>query len=203
MSACVGAPFRVSGTELHAVVRVGIALYPNDGGDADTLCRNAEAALKKAKAGGDRYLFYTQQMTDRVAERLALENKLRRALDNEAFVLYYQPRVDAQRGCIAGVEALIRWMDPEDGPVLPMNFIPLLEETDIILDVGAWVIARAVHDYEHWRANGVPAPAIAVNVSAVQLRQRDFVNIVHAALARATPPIPIEIEITESVVMDD
>lgn len=203
MSACVGAPFRMDGTELQVAVKVGITLFPNDGGDADTLFRNAEAALKKAKTGGDRYLFYTQQMTDRVAERLALENKLRRALDNEAFTLHYQPRVDAHTGRIAGVEALLRWTDPEDGLVLPMNFVPLLEETGIILDVGAWVITRAVQDYDHWRANGVAAPAIAVNVSAVQLRQRDFVDIVRTALSRASRPMPVEIEITESVVMED
>jgi|GEM_PF-1180652 len=203
MSEYLGEPFHVNGTELRIAAKVGVALCPDDGRDADTLFRNAEAALKKAKAGGDRCLFYTEEMTDRVAEKLVLENNLRRALENQEFVLHYQPKADAKNGRITGVEALLRWADPQAGLVPPMHFIPLLEETGMILDVGAWVIARAVQDCEYWRASGVGPLPVAVNVSAVQLRQRDFVDIVRKAVIAAPMPPPLEIEITETVVMND
>src|SRR5205085_12206752 len=109
--------------------KAGVALFPSDGDAPETLFKNAEAALKKAKMGGERYLFHTQQMTERVAERLNLENKLRRALEQNEFVLHYQPKVALDNRCIVGVEALIRWNDPVTGLVPPMQFIPLLEET--------------------------------------------------------------------------
>jgi diguanylate cyclase (GGDEF)-like protein/PAS domain S-box-containing protein len=198
---CIGQPFRLGDTELRVAVKVGIALSPAEGARADTLFRNAEAALKRAKLTGERHLFYTEQMTERVGERLALESRLRRALERDEFVLYYQPKVDARTRFVTGVEALIRWHDPEAGLVLPGTFIPLLESTGMIRDVGNWAIRRAVADHAQWLALGLDAPRVAVNVSSLQLRQRDFVDNVRASLAPA--PGALDLEITESLIMTD
>ncbi|TMI02893.1 MAG: diguanylate cyclase, partial [Betaproteobacteria bacterium] len=140
MQRVFGPPFRIGDTELRINAKAGIALFPNDGSDPDTLFRNAESALKRAKSQGERYLFYTAQMTERVAEKLALENKLRRALERDEFILHYQPKVDLERRSIVGVEALIRWQSPELGLVPPLQFIPLLEETGLIQQVGSWAL---------------------------------------------------------------
>src|SRR5882724_6423461 len=200
---CFGPPYTVSGTELRVSAKAGIALFPNDGTDADALFGNAEAALKKAKATGDRYLFHTQQMTERIGEKLALENKLRQALEKEQFVLHYQPQVDTVTRRIESVEALIRWQSPELGLVPPLQFIPLLEETGLILEVGAWALRRAVLVHRDWKVRGLPAPRIAVNVSPIQLRKRDFVSTVEEALRLGSAPPGVDLEITESVVMAD
>jgi diguanylate cyclase (GGDEF)-like protein len=196
--------FQVRDHELRISAKVGIALFPEDGEDADALLRNAEAALKKAKRTGERYLFFTQAMTARVAERLSLENKLRQALDNEEFVLHYQPKVSLESGKLTGAEALIRWNDPRTGLVAPAQFIPILEETGLIHDVGRWALRKALEDYLRWRAADLPVVRIAVNVSPLQLRHRDFI----AEIGRAIGIEPfagegLEIEITESLVMED
>jgi EAL domain-containing protein (putative c-di-GMP-specific phosphodiesterase class I) len=188
---------------MRIAVKVGIAIFPDDGANADTLIRNAEAALKKAKGGGDRYLFYAQEMTDRVAEKLTLESKLRGALEKDEFVLYYQPKVDVQTRQIMSVEALMRWRSPELGLVPPMKFIPLLEETGLILEVGTWALKCAARDHRGWVEAGLAAPRVAVNVSPIQLRQRDFVTAVEHALSGGVSPTGIDLEITESVIMKD
>src|SRR6266513_2057904 len=200
---CFGEPYRVGGTELRIAAKLGIALFPSDGADAETLFKNAEAALKKAKASGERYMFYTQEMTERIAERLALESKLRRALERQEFVLHYQPKFDAQTKRIEGVEALIRWQSPELGLVPPMQFIPLLEETGLIFEVGVWALRQAAFDYRRWRKLGFAAPRVAVNVSAVQLRRRDFVESVRKVLGEGPGSAGIDVEITESLIMED
>src|SRR6266513_1301891 len=200
---CFGEPYRVGGTELRIAAKVGIALFPSDGADAETLFKNAEAALKKAKASGERYLFYEQQMTERIAERLALESKLRRALERQEFVLHYQPKFDAQTKRIEGVEALIRWKSPELGLVPPVQFIPLLEETGLIFEAGAWALRQAASDYRRWQKLGFAAPRVAVNVSAVQLRRRDFVESVRKVLGEGPGSAGIDVEITESLIMED
>ncbi|HYT14769.1 MAG TPA: diguanylate cyclase, partial [Burkholderiales bacterium] len=142
-SRCIdGDPYAVTGTELRISTRSGVALFPSDSNDADTLFRNAEAALKKSSSG-ERYLFYTKQMTERIAEKVALENKLRQALEKDEFVLYYQPKVDSGTRRMVSAEALIRWRSPELGLVPPLQFIPLLEETGLILQVGSWALKRA------------------------------------------------------------
>src|SRR6267143_1061610 len=203
LAECFGPPYAVIGTELRVSAKAGIALFPNDGADADALFQNAEAALKKAKATGERYLFHTQQMTERIGENLALENKLRQALEKEEFVLHYQPKVDTATRRIDSVEALIRWQSPELGLVPPMQFIPWLEETGLILDVGAWALGRAVVDHRTWTEQGLAAPRISVNVSPVQLRKRDFVATVEEAIMAGSIPPGIDLEITESLVMED
>jgi diguanylate cyclase (GGDEF)-like protein/PAS domain S-box-containing protein len=199
-------PFTVEGQELMVSLTIGIAVYPDDGADAETLFRNAEAALKKAKASGEPFLFYEPSINARVADSLKLENKLHRAIEAEQFVLHYQPKVDSTSGSIASVEALIRWQDPETGLVPPGQFIPLLEETGMILEVGLWAIRKALSDHGRWRAAGVRAPRVAVNVSAIQLQQKDFVDIVTSIIdenraSNGAPGGGLDLEITESLIM--
>lgn len=199
-------PFQVGGQELTASLAIGIAIYPDDGPDAETLFRNAEAALKKAKASGETYLFYEPSLNAKVAETLKLENKLRRAVEAEQFVLHYQPKMDSASGSLTSVEALIRWQDPETGLVPPGQFIPLLEETGMILEVGVWAIRKALSDFGRWRAAGFRTPRIAVNVSAIQLQQRNFVDTVKSIISdsRASNGVPgggLDLEITESLIM--
>ncbi|MEA3193505.1 MAG: diguanylate cyclase [Betaproteobacteria bacterium] len=197
------APFTSAGAELRLSARIGIALFPHDSADADTLLRNAEAAVRKAKATGERYLFYTQEMTERIAESLSLENKLRQAVEKEEFVLHYQPKVELKNRAIVGVEALIRWQSPELGLVPPGKFIFLLEETGLILQVGSWALRRAALDHRAWVEQGLQAPRVAVNVSQIQLRRRDFVRVVEEAVLGGIAPTGIDLEITESLVMQD
>jgi len=194
----------VDGTDLVLSTKCGIALYPSDAATADALIANAETALKQAKHSPLPYLFYAPSMNSRVAEKLRLETKLRRALANEEFLLYYQPKVDLKSGEIVGVEALIRWRDPEVGLVPPGTFIPLLEETELILPVGAWVLERAARQHVEWQVLGVDVPRIAVNVSALQLAQREFIATLDATLARyPAAAAGLDLELTESVLMDD
>jgi diguanylate cyclase (GGDEF)-like protein/PAS domain S-box-containing protein len=200
---CFAEPFQVTGHELRISAKAGIALYPNDGIDADGLFSRAEAALQKAKETGERHQFHSREMTARVAEQLALENKLRQALERNEFVLHYQPKVDLETRRIVGVEALIRWQSPELGLVPPMQFIPLMEETGMILDVGAWALSQAVADHSRWLGQGIAAPRVAVNVSAIQLRRRDFVATVKECLKHGATPTGIDLEITESLIMTD
>ena len=197
-------PFETGGVEIRTAAQAGIALFPGDGNDAETLFRNADAALNKAKDAGDVYLFYAPRMNARVAEQLKLENELRNAIVHEEFVLHYQPRFDLASGQIVGMEALIRWMHPERGMVSPGEFIPLLEETGMILDVGRWALRRAALEHAAWCASGRLPPRIAVNVSPAQLRRRDFVDNVKDALAPVDRAAErVDIEITESMLMED
>ncbi len=196
-------PYRIGGHELRISGKLGIAVFPSDAPDADALLRNAEAALKKAKKAGEQFLFYEQRMTERVSERLALENKLRQALEKEEFILHYQPRVDLDSREIRGVEALLRWQSPELGLVPPLKFIGLLEETGMILQVGSWAMRHAALAHQAWTRAGLQAPRIAVNVSAIQLRQRNFVRLVEEAISAGILPTAIDLEITESLLMED
>jgi diguanylate cyclase (GGDEF)-like protein/PAS domain S-box-containing protein len=197
-------PFLISEEELRVSARAGISSYPSDGQDMETLLRNAEAALKKAKRSGDKYLFYTPEFNARVSEKLSLENKLRRALEQEQLVLHYQPKIELISGRIIGLEALLRWNDPDTGLVPPMRFIPLLEETGMIIEAGRWALEKAVSDSLAWQAKGLCSPRIAVNVSPIQLRQKEFVNTVESVLSSAgNVMVELELEITESLIMQD
>ncbi|MEO8303307.1 MAG: EAL domain-containing protein [Betaproteobacteria bacterium] len=197
-------PFYLNESTYHVAVKVGIALFPDDGDNADTLFKNAGAALKQAKARGDRFLFYKHKMTDGAAGKLTLENQLRQALDKGQFVLHYQPKVNLKSGKVTGAEALIRWIDPRTGLVPPLRFIPILEETGLIHEVGRWVMHQALKDYLRWRAAGLCAVRVAVNVSPLQLRRRDFIAEIEKALANhADAGNGLELEITESVIMED
>ena len=204
MKACFGVPFVIDGKEVRLVARAGISAYPEDGLTAESLLQNAEAALRKAKQAKERLAFYAPEMNARVAEILALETKLRKAIELEQFVLHYQPKFDVVSGNITGVEALIRWNDPDTGLVPPLKFIHILEETGMIFDVGRWALGHALADQQRWRGMGLPIPRVAVNVSAQQLRDPHFVEDVQNALASQEGLKPrLELEITESLLMED
>jgi diguanylate cyclase (GGDEF)-like protein len=196
--------FSLNDAVYRMAAKIGVAVFPDDGTDADTLFNNAEAALKKAKASRDRYLFYAQKMTETVAMSLGIENRLRRALEREEFVLHYQPKVNIASGKLTGAEALIRWNDPVSGLTPPGRFIPILEETGLIHDVGRWALRKAIEDYQRWRNQGLPAVPIAVNVSPLQLRNQNFVAEIRQAVSVAADAAAgLQLEITESVIMQD
>jgi PAS domain S-box-containing protein/diguanylate cyclase (GGDEF)-like protein len=197
-------PFRLDGAVFRIAAKVGVALFPDDGAEADALLKHAEAALKRAKASGERYLFYTQTMTATMTARLTLENQLREALQKGEFVLHYQPKVNVQTGKLTSAEALIRWNDPRTGLVPPGRFIQALEDTGLIHPVGRWALRQAIADYQRWRAAGLPAVRVSVNVSALQLRYRNFVAEIEEAIGSdAQAAAGLELEITESVIMAD
>jgi diguanylate cyclase (GGDEF)-like protein/PAS domain S-box-containing protein len=196
-------PFQLNAQELRISVRCGIAVFPDNGDEPEILVQNAEAALGRAKQAGEQVVYYTPMLNAHFAERLALESRLRRALEEKQFALHYQPKVSLATGEIEGLEALLRWNDPDNGLVMPARFIPILEETGMIIEVGQWALAEAARVYRKWLSAGLPAKRIAVNVSAIQLRRWDFVDFVKRLLADHAPDAGIDIEITESMVMQD
>jgi diguanylate cyclase (GGDEF)-like protein/PAS domain S-box-containing protein len=204
MLAFLSHPFQINDRAFRIAAKVGVAICPDDGTDADTLFRNAESALKKAKLSGDKYLSYSQNMTVSVASRVTLENQLRQALERKEFALFYQPKMNLVSGEITGAEALLRWNDPETGLVSPNRIIPILEETGLIHDVGRWALNEAVETYRCWRAADLKAVCIAVNVSPMQLRNRGFVAEIEEAIGDdPMAPAGLELEITESLIMED
>jgi EAL domain-containing protein (putative c-di-GMP-specific phosphodiesterase class I) len=155
----------------------------------------------RAKAAAHSYLFYSPEMNARVAQRLLLESRLRKAVTQKQFVLHYQTKIDLGSRRVRGLEALIRWQDPEHGLVPPMDFVPLLEESELIVDAGRWVIEQAMTDIAAWRALGLDVPRVAVNVSEVQLRQPNFVETVLNAIGATTGSgTTIDLEITETMI---
>lgn len=197
-------PLVVDGQEILVSVRIGAARSPADGAAADALLQHAEMALKSAKQSGDKFVQYAPDMNRSVQRRMTLEQQLRRAHDERQFVLYYQPKVSVESGRIEGAEGLLRWNDPTSGLRSPAEFIPALEESGLILDVGQWVIAQAVSDSLAWQEHGLPAIPIAVNVSSRQLKPAGFVGSVLRTIAPLTPAgLKIELEITESTLMAD
>ena len=196
-------PFRVGQIEIHISVRIGVAIYPEDSLEAGHLLQNAEIALKRAKLSGERYLFFNQNMTERLAEKMLLASKLQIAIANEEFVLHYQPQIDSTTSKVVGLEALIRWQSPELGLVPPLQFVPLLEENGMIVEVGLWVIRQAVIDCA-WLTNRMTnPPRISVNVSALQLRRQDFIETLRSEVAKDGSLSQIDIEITESTLIGD
>jgi diguanylate cyclase len=196
-------PFAVNGTSISVTARGGVAIFPNDGTDGVALLRSAEAALKVAKGEGEKLAFYTPHLSEQLAERLSLESKMRDALENEEFILHYQPKVDLETRRLVGVEALIRWNNPELGLISPLKFIPLMEENGTIVDVGLWVLRQACFDRSRWIEGGLNAPRIAVNVSTVQVQRADFVRLFANQLRVAGSEVGIDIEVTESLLMED
>lgn len=196
--------FPLNGEVLHIGARAGVALFPNDGDNAETLFKHATVALSHAKAGGQRVLFYTSTMTDSLIGRLTLERRLLDALNRGEFVLHYQPKTTLATGAVNSAEALIRWQDPLRGLVPPAQFIPMLEETGLIHAVGRWALKQAVTDARRWRARGLTSLRLAVNVSSQQMRKRDFFDDIDAMLAAdAEIAHCLELEITEGVLMED
>jgi len=202
------APFRINtqetaGQEFFFTVSIGISLYPGDGDDPQTLIKNADVAMYRVKErGGNGYQFFTPEMDTRARQRLSLENALHNALERREFVLHYQPQIDLATQRVIGVEALLRWNRPQRGLVAPADFIPLLEETGLIVPVGEWVLHEACAQAGRWRAAGLPPLRVAVNLSARQLRHERFADTVAAALAdTGMDQGDLELEITESAVM--
>lgn len=198
---CFSDPVVASGVELRVSGRIGVARFPMDGDSAEALYHNAEAAMKRSKTSMDQVLFYDARMTEVIAAKLALENRLRRALQASEFTLHYQPKVDCVARCTVGLEALIRWHDPERGLVSPGEFIPLMEETGLIVEVGAWALRQALADRRSWQAQGLRPPRVAVNVSAIQLQRAEFLGMVRELLEQEPGEPGIDLEITESAVL--
>ena len=196
--------FKIEGRSIRASFKSGIARYPLDGEDANTLTQRAEAALKRAKESGEPYLHYQVDVHSELAERLALEHSLRGALDEHQFVLHYQPQVNIVTGRIDGVEALLRWNDPQGGLTMPGRFLPVLESSGMIVAVGEWVMRKAAEDCQRWSRAGLGPIRIAVNVSAQQIRRRTFVdNCLAAASVCTMGGYGLDLEITETGLLHD
>ena len=197
-------PFNLHGHEVFISVSVGITLYPNDDESADNLLRNADSAMYRAKEyGRNNYQFYVADMNVKARARLMLESSLRRALDRGEFALYYQPRVDLFSGRVIGAEALLRWRHPEMGLVPPTEFIPILEETGMIIPVGDWVLRQASRQNHIWQEMGLPPIRMAVNLSARQFIQKDLAESVLRVLEGAgLLPEHLELEITEDLLIE-
>jgi diguanylate cyclase (GGDEF)-like protein len=201
----IARPVRLSDLELHTTASIGISLFPADGTNADTLLQHADAAMYHAKKNGrNTYQLFAPAMSTFAKERLELENGLRRALAQHEFVLHYQPKVDVQGGSVDSAEALIRWQHPTRGLTAPMDFIPLAEESGLIVPIGEWVLREACRQASAWQAAGLRPMRVAVNLSAQQFRQKSLVEVVRSALGAARLEARfLELELTESAVMHD
>jgi diguanylate cyclase (GGDEF)-like protein len=197
-------PFSIADQEFHVSASIGITLYPSDGKQGHELVKNADIAMYHAKdLGKNNYQYYLESMNSLAHERLALENKLRGALENHQLCLYYQPQVDAASGRIVGVEALLRWLDPDQGLIPPDIFIPVAESSGLILSIGEWVIKEACRQAKAWQKAGLGNIVVSVNISGVQFARQSVPDIIKAALSETRlPPEYLEAEITESVIMD-
>jgi diguanylate cyclase (GGDEF)-like protein/PAS domain S-box-containing protein len=196
-------PFKLTGVELYMTASIGITLYPDDSTDQETLIKNADAAMYRAKAvGRNSYRFYTPEMNARALELLSMENSLRRALERDEFVLYYQPKAGVADGNIVGVEALLRWQHPDRGLVSPGEFMPVLEETGLIVPVGEWVLKAVCEQIRTWQRAGITPVPVAVNFSPRQFASRDLGDTIKRVLdEQRVDPRLIEVEITESSLM--
>jgi len=201
----VASAYAIDGHELITTPSIGISMYPSDGQDVESLLKNADAAMYHAKESGrNNYQFFTQDMNTRALERLSLERSLRRAVERDELRLHYQPQYEVGSGRIVGVEALIRWQHPEFGLIPPGRFIRFAEETDLIGEVGKWVLHEACRQARAWQAQGLPAVRMAVNISAAQFRNPDFPGTVLEALrSSGLEARYLEIELTESIIMQD
>jgi diguanylate cyclase (GGDEF)-like protein/PAS domain S-box-containing protein len=198
-------PYDVSGISLHVTPSIGIAIYPDDGDSVGSLIKNADAAMYLAKEKGrNNYQFYTPLLNSRTLDRLKLESDLRLALDQSSFELHYQPQVFAHSGNLWGAEALVRWRHPERGLVPPAEFIPLAEETGLIIPLGEWVFAEAARQVTAWRKQGLADLVVSVNISVVQFRRDDFVERITTILKQeGAAAHSLELELTESILMHD
>ncbi|SFP70215.1 PAS domain S-box-containing protein/diguanylate cyclase (GGDEF) domain-containing protein [Nitrosomonas cryotolerans] len=198
-------PVIVHSQEIYVTFSVGIALYPHDGDGIETLLRHSDIAMYRAKsAGSNQYRFYASDMNIRGHELLKMEADLRYALEHEQFILHYQPQVDLSNGRIVGVEGLIRWQHPVRGLVSPADFIPLLENSSLIIPVGEWVLREACRLHRTWRESGFDGVRLSVNVSAVQFNDGELLDKVRRALQEEEmPQQALELEITENILMQD
>lgn len=202
--AAIAQPWKRDDGDYQITCSIGVALYPDDGTDAQSLLKHADSAMYRAKdSGGNNFQFFTREINAQMTERLVLEGKLRRALERNQFQLHYQPRVDLASGRILGAEALIRWHIPGEPPILPERFIGLAEETGLITPIGKWVLHEACTQNKAWHDMGLPPIVVSVNVSARQFRSNNFVRTVAETLRETgLDPGFLEIELTESVMHD-
>jgi diguanylate cyclase (GGDEF)-like protein/PAS domain S-box-containing protein len=203
--AVVAEPELIDKCPLHVTPSIGISIYPQDGADVHSLLRSADTAMYHAKERGrNNFQFFTQNMNQAVLERVSIENDLRTAIERDEFELFYQPQVDSRSGEITGMEALIRWHHPQRGLVAPDRFIPIAEETGLIVPIGEWVLREACRQAKRWHDAGQSGLRISVNLSARQLQQGDFGEQIAAILAASNlQPLTLELELTESLLMDD
>ncbi len=201
--AALAAPHAIDKRELHVTTSIGISVYPTDGENTETLIKNADTAMYHAKEKGrDNYQFFRHEMNVRAVERHVVESHLRHALERQEFVLHYQPKVNLATGAITGAEALLRWMHPEWGMVLPERFVPVAEDCGLIVPIGRWVLREACAQARRWEDAGLKPASIAVNISALEFRRGDFVEGVRAILHETgLAPCCLQLEITESVLM--
>ena len=201
----IASPHNIDNRSLDVSVSIGGSVYPDDAPDAEALMMHADAAMYEAKLHGrNGYEFFRSDMRVRIASRLLLERDLRYALGGHQFLLHYQPKVNLDTGRITGMEALIRWQHPEHGLLLPESFISIAEECGLIVSIGQWVLLEACHQSRAWNDAGLGAMPIAVNVSAAEFRAKDFLSCVRAVLiATGVEPGNLELEITETVLMED
>ncbi|WP_310491769.1 EAL domain-containing protein [Dechloromonas sp.] len=198
-------PCLICGNELHVTLSIGISIYPDDGQDADEVMKNADTAMYHAKANGrNNYQFFTAEMNTLAVRRLFIEGNLRRALKQGEFELYYQPKIDLASGLMIGSEALIRWQDPEYGLIYPNQFVPIAEESGLIVPIGSWVMREACRQVCAWQDSGLLAVPVSVNISAVEFRHKNFLEGV-ATILKETGMLPsfLELELTESILMHD
>ncbi|TCV89657.1 putative bifunctional diguanylate cyclase/phosphodiesterase [Sulfurirhabdus autotrophica] len=203
----LSAPFLIEGHEIFITSSIGVSVSPMDGKDTTTLIKNAETAMYHAKEQGrSNFQFYTEQMNASSLQRLLLEGVLRRALERNEFLLYYQPQISLESGKIIGMEALLRWQHPEKGLMAPAQFIPILEETGLIVPVGEWVLRAAATQIKQWQAMEFPRLRVAVNLSALQFRQPGLSQIIATILDEVGLNYAsgcLEVELTESLIMKD
>ncbi|MEO8033684.1 MAG: EAL domain-containing protein [Acidobacteriota bacterium] len=203
--AAVRVPMILAGVPVEITASVGIALYPNDGHDAESLLRNADSAMYRAKESGrSNYQLCTVEMKERATHRISLDSRLRKALLDDQLILHYQPQISLLTGNVIGCEALVRWNDPERGLIEPADFIPFAEETRLIVPIGEWVMRAACRQTQEWRRNGTGPQRVSVNLSARQFQQRDLVEMVSRILAEENlEPSALELEITETTAMQN
>jgi diguanylate cyclase (GGDEF)-like protein len=199
----VAEPHLVDQQELHVTTSIGVSVFPDDGADAETLIKNADTAMYQAKENGRQsFQFFKPAMNARAVERQSIEESLRRALERQEFTLHYQPKIYIETGAITGAEALIRWTHPSRGPISPAQFIPIAEDCGLIVPIGRWVLRHAAQQAQAWVDAGLRPTTMAVNVSAMEFRDDDFLRGLFAILdeTRLTPR-SLELELTESVLM--
>jgi EAL domain-containing protein (putative c-di-GMP-specific phosphodiesterase class I) len=195
----------ISERNVHLSASIGISIYPQDGDDADTLIKSADTAMYQAKGkGNNNYHFFKQNMNVRAVERQSLESSLGGALARQEFLLHYQPEVDLETGAITGAEGLIRWMDPDRGLIPPAQFVPVAEDCGLIVPIGRWVLREACRQSRAWMDAGLRPLPVAVNISAVEFRAKDFLEGVRGILKDTRLEARyLELELTESVLMRD